>query len=231
MPRTFLFAGKAAPGYSMAKLIIEFIIAVGETIAADPAMREWLHVCFIPNYSVSMAELIVPAADVSEQISLAGTEASGTGNMKLALNGALTLGTLDGATVEIAEAVGRDHIFIFGLTAAEVEGVRARGYRPREIYSADAEIRTVIDAIAAGVFSRGDRLRFAPIVESLLRDDRYLVLADFQSYRSCHQAVSRAYASRDDWTRHSIMNTAKMGRFSSDEVIRNYAREIWEVKT
>jgi starch phosphorylase len=230
-PRTFLFAGKAAPGYAMAKLIIEFILAVGETIASDPATREWLRVCFVPNYSVSLAELIIPAADVSEQISLAGTEASGTGNMKLALNGALTLGTLDGATVEIAEAVGSDHIFIFGLTATEVEGVRARGYRPQEIYAADAEIRIVVDAIAAGVFSRGDRLRFAPLVESLLRDDRYLVLADFQSYRSCHQAVLRAYAKRDDWTRHSIMNTAKMGRFSSDEVIRNYAREIWEVKT
>ena len=231
LPRTFLFAGKAAPGYAMAKLIIEFIIAVGETIAADPATRDCLSVCFVPNYSVSLAELIVPAADVSEQISLAGTEASGTGNMKLALNGALTLGTLDGATVEIAEAVGRDHIFIFGLTAAEVEGVRARGYKSREIYAVDAEIRTVIDAVAAGVFSRGDRLRFAPLVESLLRDDRYLVLADFQSYRSCHQAVLRAYATRDDWTRHSIMNTAKMGRFSSDEVIRNYARDIWGVNT
>ncbi len=231
MPRTFLFAGKAAPGYAMAKLIVEFIIAVGDTLASDPATRDWLRVCFIPNYSVSLAELIIPAADVSEQISLAGTEASGTGNMKLALNGALTLGTLDGATVEIAEAVGRDHIFLFGLTAAEVEGVRIRGYRPRELYAVDAEIRTVIDAMAAGVFSHGDRLRFAPLVESLLREDRYLVLADFQSYRSCHQAVLRAFANRDDWTRHSIMNTAKMGRFSSDEVIRNYAREIWEVKT
>jgi starch phosphorylase len=228
-PRTFLFAGKAAPGYAMAKLIIEFIIAVGETIAADPATRELLRVCFVPNYSVSLAELIVPAAEVSEQISLAGTEASGTGNMKLALNGALTLGTLDGATVEIAEAVGHERIFIFGLSAAEVEGVRARGYRPREIYAADAELRTVIDAIAAGVFSRGDPGRFAPIVESLLKDDRYLVLADFQSYRSCHEAVLRAYARRDDWTRHSIMNTAKMGVFSSDQVVRNYARDIWEI--
>jgi starch phosphorylase len=229
-PRTFLFAGKAAPGYAMAKLIIEFIIAVGETIGADPATRDLLRVCFIPNYGVSLAELVIPAAEVSEQISLAGTEASGTGNMKLALNGALTLGTLDGATVEIAEAVGNDQIFIFGLTAAEVEGVRARGYRPREVYSADAEIRTVIDAIAAGVFSRGDRQRFQPIVDSLLGEDRYLVLADFQSYRSCHEAVLRAYARRDEWTRHSIMNTAKMGRFSSDQVIRNYARDIWEVK-
>jgi glycogen phosphorylase len=228
-PRTFLFAGKAAPGYAMAKLIIEFIIAVGETVAADPATRELLRVCFVPNYSVSLAELIVPAAEVSEQISLAGTEASGTGNMKLALNGALTLGTLDGATVEIADAVGHEQIFIFGLTAAEVEGVRARGYRSKEIYAADAELRTVIDAIAAGVFSRGDRLRFAPIVESLLGNDRYLVLADFQSYRSCHEAVLRAYARRDEWTRHSIMNTAKMGRFSSDQVIRNYARDIWEI--
>jgi starch phosphorylase len=214
----------------MAKLIIEFIIAVGETIGADPATRDLLRVCFIPNYGVSLAELVIPAAEVSEQISLAGTEASGTGNMKLALNGALTLGTLDGATVEIAEAVGNDQIFIFGLTAAEVEGVRARGYRPREVYSADAEIRTVIDAIAAGVFSRGDRQRFQPIVDSLLGEDRYLVLADFQSYRSCHEAVLRAYARRDEWTRHSIMNTAKMGRFSSDQVIRNYARDIWEVK-
>jgi len=228
-PRTFLFAGKAAPGYAMAKLIIEFIIAVGDTIAADPATRDLLRVCFVPNYSVSLAELVIPAAEVSEQISLAGTEASGTGNMKLALNGALTLGTLDGATVEIADAVGHEQIFIFGLTAAEVEGVRARGYRPREIYQADAEIRTVIDAIAAGVFSRGDRLRFMPIVDSLLNHDRYLVLADFQSYRSCHDAVLRAYARRDEWTRHSIMNTAKMGRFSSDQVIRKYAREIWEV--
>jgi len=231
LPRTFLFAGKAAPGYAMAKLIIEFIIAVGETIAADPATRDLLRVCFVPNYSVSLAELVVPAADVSEQISLAGTEASGTGNMKLALNGALTLGTLDGATVEIAEAVGRENIFIFGLTAAEVEGVNARGYRPREIYAADAELRVVIDAVASGVFSGGDKLRFAALVESLLREDRYLVLADFQSYRSCHQSVLRAYASRDDWTRHSIMNTAMMGRFSSDEVIRKYAREIWEVET
>jgi starch phosphorylase len=228
-PRTFLFAGKAAPGYAMAKLIIEFIIAVGDTIAADPATRDLLRVCFMPNYSVSLAELVIPAAEVSEQISLAGTEASGTGNMKLALNGALTLGTLDGATVEIAESVGHEQIFIFGLTAPEVEGVRARGYRPREIYQADAEIRTVIDAIAAGVFSRGDRLRFMPIVDSLLSEDRYLVLADFQSYRSCHDAVLRAYARREEWTRHSIMNTAKMGRFSSDQVIRNYARDIWEV--
>jgi starch phosphorylase len=228
-PRTFLFAGKAAPGYAMAKLIIEFIIAVGETIAADPATRDLLRVSFMPNYSVSLAELVMPAAEVSEQISLAGTEASGTGNMKLALNGALTVGTLDGATVEIAEAVGNEQIFIFGLSAAEVEGVRARGYRPREIYAADAEIRTVIDAIAGGVFSRGDRLRFMPLVDSLLNSDRYLVLADFQSYRSCHEAVLRAYARRDEWTRHSIMNTAKMGRFSSDQVIRNYARDIWEV--
>jgi glycogen phosphorylase len=231
LPRTFLFAGKAAPGYAMAKLIIEFIIAVGETIEADPVARDLLRICFVPNYSVSLAELIVPAADVSEQISLAGTEASGTGNMKLALNGALTVGTLDGATVEIAEAVGHENLFIFGLTAAEVEGVHARGYRPREIYAADAEIRAVIDAIAAGVFSRGDKLRFAPLVDSLLRDDRYLVLADFQSYRSCHQSVLRAYASRDDWTRHSIMNTAMMGRFSSDEVIRKYAKNIWEIET
>jgi len=228
-PRTFLFAGKAAPGYAIAKLIIEFIIAVGETIAADPATRDLLRVSFMPNYSVSLAELVIPAAEVSEQISLAGTEASGTGNMKLALNGALTVGTLDGATVEIAEAVGNEQIFIFGLSASEVEGVRARGYRPREIYAADAEIRTVIDAIAGGAFSRGDRLRFMPLVDSLLNSDRYLVLADFQSYRSCHEAVLRAYARRDEWTRHSIMNTSKMGRFSSDQVIRNYARDIWEV--
>ena len=231
VPRTFLFAGKAAPGYVAAKRIIELIHAVARTIESDPAVREWIKVIMVPNYGVSLAELIVPAADLSEQISLAGTEASGTGNMKLALNGALTVGTLDGANIEIAEAVGREHMFLFGLTAAEVEGVRARRYRPKELYAADPEIRAVLDAIATGVFSPDDPGRFTPIVDSLLSEDRYLVLADFQSYRLCHQGILRAYVDRQDWARHSIANTANMGRFSSDSVIRTYAQEIWKVPT
>ncbi len=228
--RTFLFAGKAAPGYATAKLIIELILAVADTIAKDPVARELLQVVFVPNYSVSLAELIIPAADLSEQISLAGTEASGTGNMKLALNGALTIGTLDGATVEMAEAIGRDNLFLFGLTAAEVEGVRARGYDPRQTYVADPEVRVVLDALAQGVFSPGDPTHFAPLVESLLTEDRYLVLADFRSYRNCHQGVQRAFANQELWTRKSIATTAAMGRFSSDTVIRNYAEQIWRMK-
>ncbi len=229
--RTFLFAGKAAPGYAAAKDIIELIGAVARTIKADPEISQRLAVIFVPNYSVSLAELIIPAADVSEQISLAGTEASGTGNMKLALNGALTVGTLDGATVEIAEAVGRENLFVFGLTASEVEGVRARGYRPREIYAADPEIRGVLDAIARGVFSRHDPGRFTGLVDRLLSDDRFLVLADFQSYRSCHEAVLRDWLRPDDWTRKSILTTARMGRFSSDAVIKKYQSQIWGLES
>ena len=227
--RTFLFAGKAAPGYRQAKEIIELIIAVGQTIQADKRVRDLIEVIFVPNYGVSLAELIMPAADLSEQLSLAGTEASGTGNMKLALNGAVTIGTADGANLELAEAVGLKNIFLFGLTAAEVEGQRKRGYSPRQLYSMNAEIRAAVDAIGRGVFSFDNPGRFAGIVQSLLAEDRFLVLADFISYRNCHRNVLTAFSDRDDWTRRSIMNVSNFGRFSSDEVVRNYAREIWKV--
>jgi starch phosphorylase len=227
--RTFLFAGKAAPGYIRAKEIIELICAVSKTLEQDPRIRDYLKVLFVPNYSVSLAELIMPAADLSEQISLAGTEASGTGNMKLALNGALTIGTADGANLELAEAVGLKNVFFFGLTAAEVEGARRYGYDPRRIYSMNAEIRAAVDAIGRGLFCPEDPGRFAGIVQSLLVEDRFLVLADFVSYRNCHRAVLDAWSKKDDFTRASIMNTCNFGRFSSDEVVRTYARDIWKV--
>jgi starch phosphorylase len=227
--RTFLFAGKAAPGYRQAKEIIELIIAVGQTIQGDKRVRDLIDVIFVPNYGVSLAELIMPAADLSEQLSLAGTEASGTGNMKLALNGAVTIGTADGANLELAEAVGLKNIFLFGLTAAEVEGQRKRGYSPRQLYSMNAEIRAAVDAIGRGVFSLDNPGRFAGIIQSLLAEDRFLVLADFISYRNCHRNVLAAFSDKDDWTRRSIMNVSNFGRFSSDEVVRNYAREIWKV--
>ncbi|MGE5787200.1 MAG: glycogen/starch/alpha-glucan phosphorylase, partial [Myxococcales bacterium] len=227
--RTFLFAGKAAPGYAAAKLIIELICAVAKAIDSDSNARDWLKVIFVPNYGVSLAELIVPAADLSEQISLAGTEASGTGNMKLALNGALTIGTADGANIEIQEAVGTRNIFRFGLTASEVAGVIQRGYRPQQIYSTSMELRSTLDFIAKGGFSPEDPSRFKRLVDELLARDRFLVLADFQSYSACHQEVLKVWLDRDEWTRRSIMNTCNMGRFSSDEVIRTYARDIWKV--
>jgi starch phosphorylase len=227
--RTFLFAGKAAPGYTRAKEIIELIVAVGKTIDQDPRLRDYLKVLFVPNYGVSLAELIMPAADLSEQISLAGTEASGTGNMKLALNGALTIGTADGANLELSEAVGLKNVFLFGLTAAEVEGTRRNGYDPRRNYTMNAEIRAAVDAIGRDLFSPNQPGRFAGIIQSLLVEDRFLVLADFISYRNCHRNVLGAWAQKDDWTRASIMNTCNIGRFSSDEVVRTYARDIWKV--
>jgi starch phosphorylase len=227
--RTFLFAGKASPGDRQANAIIELIIAVGRTIEQNPRTRDLLAVVFVPNYTVSLAELIVPAADVSEQIALAGTEASGTGCMKLALNGALTVGTPGGANLELAEAVGQKNLFLFGLTASEVEGTLRRGYNPQRIYSTAAEIRSAVDAIARGAFSPAEPGRFAPVVDSLLVEDRFLVLADFLSYRDCHRNVLQVWADPDEWTRRSIMNVCNFGRFASDEVVRNYARELWKV--
>jgi glycogen phosphorylase len=229
--RTFLFSGKAAPGYAAAKLIIGLIVAVARAIDDDPKVQPWLKVIFVPNYGVSLAELIIPAADVSEQLSLAGTEASGTGNMKLALNGALTLGTADGANLEILEAVGSRNVFQFGLSASEVEGVCQRGYRPEQIYATSMEIRTTLDAIADGRFSPEEPKRFQPLVDALRGRDRFLVLADFESYRICHQSVLDVWLDPEEWTRRSIMNTCNMGRFSSDEVIRTYCRDIWKVET
>ncbi|MCC6214379.1 MAG: glycogen/starch/alpha-glucan phosphorylase [Polyangiaceae bacterium] len=229
-PRTFLFAGKAAPGYAMAKLVVHLIGRVARTIDEDPAVREHLRVVFVPNYGVSWAELIIPASDVSEQISTAGTEASGTGNMKFALNGALTLGTLDGANVELAEAVGHENFFAFGLDVDEVHRLRERGYDPRSHYLGEPELRSALDAIASGAFSRDDPALFRPIVDSLLdRGDPYLVLADFRSYAACQRSVEAAWHDSASWTRRSILNVARSGRFSSDESIRNYARDIWGV--
>ena len=229
-PRTVLFAGKAAPGYFMAKLIIKLITSIADVINNDPAVKERLKVVFIGNYSVSLAELIVPAVDLSEQISTAGTEASGTGNMKFALNGAITIGTLDGANIEIMEEVGKENIFICGHTAEEIKELRV-GYDPLRYYAADSELNTVIDMISSGFFSRSEPELFKPLIDSLLRQgDSYLVLADFASYTECQRKVSRAYLDQDRWTRMSIMNVANMGYFSIDRTTQAYAEEIWKVK-
>ncbi|WP_225411036.1 glycogen/starch/alpha-glucan phosphorylase [Stigmatella hybrida] len=228
-PRTFLFGAKAAPGYQSAKLIIRLINGISEVVNSD-AGTTGLQVLFLPNYRVSLAERIIPAADVSEQISTAGMEASGTGNMKLMLNGALTLGTLDGANVEIRDEVGDENFFLFGLTADEVIERKRHGYRPREVYHQHQELREAIDLISSGFFSPEDKHLFKPLVDSLLEEDRYLVLADFESYRAKQEDVARAYLDPDTWTRKCILNVARAGIFSSDRTIRQYAEEIWRVK-
>jgi glycogen phosphorylase len=228
-PRTFLFGAKAAPGYQLAKSIIRLINGVGEVVNAD-ANRTGIQVVFLPNYRVSLAERIIPAADVSEQISTAGKEASGTGNMKFALNGALTLGTLDGANIEIREAVGAENFFLFGLTADEVETTLARGYRPRSVVEQDPELKAVLELVGSGFFSPEDRSAFRPLVDALLDEDRFLVLADFRAYVEAQNRVAHAYLQRDDWTRMAILNVARVGRFSSDRTIREYARDIWGIQ-
>jgi starch phosphorylase len=229
IPRTVLFAGKAAPGYAMAKLIIKLIHAVADLVNNDPATREQLRVAFLPNYSVSLAELIFPACELSEQISTAGTEASGTGNMKAALNGALTIGTLDGANVEIREAVGAQNIFIFGLTAEAAASLRASGYSPQSFVDANEDLRQAIETISDGEIHRNNPGLFRPIVEALLGQDRYLHCADFAAYAACQQRAATVYATPDEWNRMSILNAARMGRFSSDRTVREYARDIWGV--
>ena len=229
-PRTVIFGGKAAPGYFMAKLIIKLINSVASTIDSDPATRDRLKIIFIPDFNVKSGQLIYPAADLSEQISTAGKEASGTGNMKFSMNGALTIGTLDGANVEIREEVGHDNFFLFGLTVPEVAALRQSGYRPRAYYERDSELKAVIDAISSGAFSNGDRELFRPIVDSLLNDDQYLLLADYRSYVDCQEEVSKCYRDQEHWTRMSILNTARMGKFSSDRSIREYSENIWHVK-
>ncbi len=229
LPRTVIFGAKAAPGYRMAKLIIKFVNAIAAVVNADPDVRGRLAVVFLPNFNVSLAERIYPAADLSEQISLAGKEASGTGNMKFALNGALTIGTLDGANIEIRERVGAENFFLFGVTAEEAEARKAAGYSPMQYYNADAELRQAIDAVAAGEFADGDRELFAPLVDALLYDDPYMVCADFRSYVERQDAVERAYADGDGWTRMSILNSARCGFFSSDRAIRQYSAAIWRV--
>lgn len=230
VPRTILFSGKAAPGYFNAKLIIKLINSIAERVNRDETVNDRLKVIFVPDYSVSLAEKLIPAADLSEQISMAGTEASGTGNMKFALNGALTIGTLDGANIEICEEVGAENIFIFGLKADEVVSLRRSGYAPRDYYSSNPELKKAIDMIASGFFSSDEPQLYAPLVDSLLSNDPYMVLADFADYVKCQEKVSEVYRDRNLWTKMSILNTANMGKFSSDRTIHEYAKEIWHAK-
>ncbi len=228
-PRTFIFGAKAAPGYAMAKLIIKLINNLASVVNHDPAVRGRLTVVYPENFNVSLAEHIYPAADISEQISMAGKEASGTSNMKLALNGAVTVGTLDGANIEILERVGEENFFLFGLDADEVVRLKISGYDPR-IQLGEPELRHALDAIAAGEFSNGDSGLFKPIVEALLSRDEYLLLADYASYVECCERAARAYGDTEAWTRRSILNTARCGFFSSDRSMREYCGEIWRVQ-
>jgi starch phosphorylase len=227
-PRTFLFGGKAAPGYYMAKLIIKLITAIADVVNNDPEIRDRLKVVFMKDYNVKFAQRVYPAADLSEQISTAGKEASGTGNMKFSMNGALTIGTLDGANIEIREAVGTDNFFLFGLTAEEVLAKKAAGYNPWDYYNSNPELKLVIDRISSGFFSHGDPNPFRPLLDSLLYRDEYLLLADYQSYVECQDRVGLAYRDHDHWTRMSILNVARMGKFSSDRSIREYLQTIWK---
>jgi starch phosphorylase len=229
-PRTFVFGGKAAPGYAMAKLIIKLITAVGEVVNRDADVAGRLKVVFFPNFSVKNGQTIYPAAELSEQISTAGKEASGTGNMKFSMNGALTIGTLDGANVEIREEVGSENFFLFGLTVDEVNDLWRRGYTPRQYYQENAALREVFDLVYAGHFSPDDPARFVPLLDNLLYRDPYMLLADYQAYIDCQDQVGTAYRDQDRWTRMSIMNVARMGKFSSDRSIRDYCRTIWEIR-
>ncbi len=229
-PRTILFGGKAAPGYFLAKLVIKLIHSIAEVVNQDEAVCQRLKVVFLPDYNVKLSQKIFPAADLSEQISTAGKEASGTGNMKFALNGALTIGTLDGANVEIREEVGAENFFLFGLTAQEVQERKARGYNPRDLYQSNAELREALDLLASGIFSRGDRQLFQPLLDTLLERDEYMLLADYGSYVDGQERVSQAYRDTESWTRMSILNVARMGKFSSDRAIREYCEEIWKAE-
>ncbi|MBS1991227.1 MAG: glycogen/starch/alpha-glucan phosphorylase [Cyanobacteria bacterium SZAS LIN-3] len=228
-PRTFLFAGKAAPAYMTAKLIIKLITSVASVVNSDHDVASKLKVAFVPDFNVKLGQILYPAADLSEQISTAGKEASGTGNMKFALNGALTIGTLDGANIEMREEVGAENFFLFGLTADEVAHLKAHGYRPYDYYESNQDLKEVIDLIADGTFSWGDKLLFRPLVDSLLNYDPYLLLADFESYVACQEKVSDLFSRPDDWARMSILNVARMGKFSSDRSIQEYCRDIWRV--
>jgi glycogen phosphorylase len=230
LPRTFIFGGKAAPGYFVAKMVVKLINSVAEVVNNDPDVAGRLKVVFLANYSVSLGQFAYPAADLSEQISTAGKEASGTGNMKFSLNGALTIGTLDGANVEIREEVGAENFFLFGLTAQEVMDKKAAGYRPTEYYQSNPELKLVIDQMASGFFSPKEPGLFMSLVNSLLQSDEYMLLADFQSYLDCQERVSEAFRDQDNWARMSILNVAHMGKFSSDRTIAEYCRDIWHVE-
>jgi starch phosphorylase len=228
-PRTFLFGGKSAAGYAMAKLIIKLINSVGEVVNNDPEMKDRMKVFFLPEYNVTFGQKVYPAADLSEQISTAGKEASGTGNMKFAMNGALTIGTLDGANIEIRDAVGHENFFLFGLTASQVTATKNAGYHPRAVYESNPILREVVDSIANGQFSHGDRNLFRPLLDNLLNSDPYLLFADYQSYVDCQDQVSATFRDHDKWTKISIYNAVRMGRFSSDRAIEEYCRNIWGV--
>jgi starch phosphorylase len=228
--RSVIFGGKAAPGYFMAKLIIKLINSVAEAVNHDPDVAGRLTVAFFPDFNVTNGQRIYPAADLSEQISTAGKEASGTGNMKFSMNGALTIGTLDGANVEIREEVGAENFFLFGLTAEGVFDLKSKGYHPESYYESNEELREAIELIRSGFFSAGDSNLFKPFVDSLLYHDEYLVLADYPSYVDCQEQVSRTYEDQERWTRMSILNVARMGKFSSDRSIREYSDKIWKVE-
>jgi starch phosphorylase len=230
-PRTFIFGGKAAPGYYMAKLIIKLINSVGEVVNSDPATKDIFKVVFFPDFGVKSGQRIYPAADLSEQISTAGLEASGTGNMKFSFNGALTIGTLDGANIEIRQEVGEENFFLFGRTTEEVQQLKDEGYTPRGFYETNPELREAIDLISYGYFSGGDRELFKPLVENLLNYDPFMLFADYQSYIDCQDRVSSAYRNNEHWTEMSVLNVARMGKFSSDRSIREYCENIWGIKT
>ncbi|WP_455220613.1 glycogen/starch/alpha-glucan phosphorylase [Kaarinaea lacus] len=229
VPRTFIFGGKAAPSYHMAKLIIKLINSVGEVIERDPVVRDRIKVVFLPNYNVTNGQRVYPAADLSEQVSTAGKEASGTGNMKFAMNGALTVGTLDGANIEIREEVGKDQFFLFGLTEYEVAELKAGGYRPMDYFHANDELRDVIKLITSGFFSSGDTELFKPLMDNLLHHDPYMVLADYASYAHCQAHINNVYLDQDNWSRMAILNCARSGKFSSDRSIQEYCEDIWKV--
>jgi len=229
-PRVFVFGGKAAPGYFMAKLMIKLINSVAEVINNDSDVQGRLNVFFLPNYNVKIGHAVYAMADLSEQISLAGKEASGTGNMKFSMNGALTIGTLDGANVEIREEVGAENFFLFGLTVEEVGALKADGYQPMDYYQNNDELRGAIDLIRSGHFSHGDQELFRPLIDSLLYHDEYLLFADYQSYIDCQEQVGKIYQDKKRWTRMSILNVANMGKFSSDRSINDYCRKIWQVR-
>jgi len=232
VPRTVMFAGKAAASYHQAKLVIKLANDIARLVNNDPAVRGLLKVVFLPDYNVSLAEAIIPAADLSEQISTAGMEASGTGNMKLAMNGALTIGTLDGANIEIRDAVGPENFFLFGLTADQASNTRTNGYRPREIVAANPELAMTLDMIRNGAFSRGDSEYARMIVDRLVSDgEPFLVLADFAAYAAAQDRVDALYRTPEDWSRRAVLNTVGMGPFSSDRSVREYADKIWNIRS
>ncbi|HPT28378.1 MAG TPA: glycogen/starch/alpha-glucan phosphorylase, partial [Bryobacteraceae bacterium] len=228
-PRVFFFGGKAAPGYFAAKLIIKLIHSVAEVVNQDRQVRGRLKVIFLPDFNVTLAQRVYPAADLNEQISLAGLEASGTGNMKFAMNGALTIGTLDGANIEIRREAGEENYFLFGHTAEEAGRIRAEGYSPYNWIDSHPLLRRSLDAISVGTFSRGDRSLFKPLIDDLVWHDRFQVLADFASYMETQDRIDREWGDVEGWTRKSILNVARMGKFSSDRAIQDYRERVWRL--